>query len=228
MGISLDIPLLQCSRKRLGPVEANPFADPWLALTPVFLSETVTGTAPKQNTWVKTAWNDEGWRVLFYAEDTHVWATHTERDAPLYEEEVVEIFVDPSGFPGDPDSYFEIEVNPLNAVMDLVLRRNRSGFKKDFAWNCEGLETAITLLGNSTPDDAAKRETAGCLQPGWCAEFSIPFRSLNTGARQPEWRVNFYRIDRPQNAPRELSAWSPTGVGTFHQPGRFGVLQFVD
>ena len=92
--------------------------------------------------------------MLFHAEDTHAWATMTERDAPLYEEEVVEVFLDPVG---DLESYFEIEVNPLNTVLDLVLRKNRSGYVKDFAWQCEGLRTAVV-----------KREAA------WTTELAIP------------------------------------------------------
>jgi hypothetical protein len=52
----------------------------------------------------------------------------------------VELFLDPVG---DLESYFEIEVNPLNAVLDLVLRRTRSGYAKNFAWRCEGLRTAV-------------------------------------------------------------------------------------
>ena len=176
---------------------------------PQFLHDTVTGLAPKQATWFKTAWNQRELRVLFHAEDTDPWATFTQRDAPLYEEEVVEIFLDPAG---DQESYFEIEVNPLNAVCDLVLRKTRSGYRKDFAWNCEDIQTTVTK------------------QPGfWTAEISIPFASF--GPDLPvigkAWRANFFRIDRPQDAPRELSAWSPTGHANFHIQERFGFLDFV-
>ncbi len=99
--------------------------------------------------------------MLFHAEDTDAWATHTVHDAPLYEEEVVEIFLDPAG---DLESYFKIEVNPLNTVCDLVLRRNRSGWRKDFEWHCEALKTAV-----SKSDGA------------WTAEMAIPFASLGPG-----------------------------------------------
>jgi len=42
-----------------------------------------------------------------------------------------------------------------------------------------------------------------------------------------EWRVNFCRIDRPMDIPRELTAWSPTFLSTFHEPPRFGRVRFV-
>jgi hypothetical protein len=93
-----------------------------------------------------------------------------------------------------------------------VLRRNRSGYKKDFAWSCEGFRSFVTRSSS-----------------GWTAELSIPFRSL---AAEPPgmgvaWRANFLRIDRPLQRDRELSAWSPTLRPTFHAPERFGRLVFA-
>lgn len=190
-------------------VAANPDAEPWVEIEAHALRETVAGGAPQQATSVQAGWTADELRVLFHCEDTHIAATLTERDAPLWKEEVVEVFVDPVG---DLAAYFEIEVNPLNAVLDLVLRRNRSGYVSDTAWNCEGLRTAVQ-----------KTETT------WTAELAIPFRSLiaeppKVGA---QWRANFLRIDRPPGVPRELSAWSPTGRPFFHMPERFGVIEFV-
>ncbi len=213
-----ELPVAHCARVPLGEVRADPEAYPWTETAALPLREATLGGLPQQATWVKTAWNEEEWRVLFYAEDTHVWATHTQRDAPLYEEEVVEVFFDPSGAGNVPDSYFEIEVNPLNAVMDLVLRRTRSGLKKDFAWACEGLRTAVKRHGAAS----------GQLLPGWSAELAIPFASVGAIPRQSRWRVNFCRIDRPAGAPRELSAWSAPLSGTFHEPSRFGILEFAE
>ncbi len=168
------------------------------------------GQPPEQGTTVKSAWNDHEWRVLFEVTDDHVWATLTERGALLYQEEVVEVFVDPVG---DLECYFEIEVNPLNAVLELILRKNRSGYVKDMAWRCEGLRTGVQ-----------KTVT------GWCAELAIPFGSLT--ATSPcagdRWRANFCRIDRPPKVERELSAWSSPGRANFHTPERFGWIEFVD
>jgi hypothetical protein len=181
----------------------------WEAVELAFLKETVTGGEPRQSTWIKTAWTSGELLVLFHAADSRPWATMTQRDEPLYEEEVVEVFLDPVG---DLESYFEIEVNPLNAVCDLVLRRTQSGYRKCFAWNCEGLRTRARVDEKS-----------------WTAELAIPFASLGPGLPRPgePWRVNFCRIDRPASAPRELSAWSPTGRPLFHVPPRFGWLDFM-
>ena len=205
----MELPLLLCVRCDLGPLTADSGADFWRDVPAVALRETASGAVPQQRTTVRAVWGGEELRVLFHAEDTHPWATLTERDGPLWEEEVVEVLLDPVG---DLESYFEIEVNPLNAVLDLVLRRNRSGYVKDFAWRCEGLRTAVK-----------KTATA------WSAELAIPFRSLvvQPPAAGDCWRVNFCRIDRPPGVPRELSSWSPAGRANFHTPERFGRLQFT-
>lgn len=199
---------LRCPFKNPAPVSADPAAETWRDIEPVFLKENVEGGEPRQATWFKTAWNDKELRVLFHATDSDAWARHTAHDAPLYDEEVVEIFLDPVG---DLECYFEIEVNPLNAVCDLVLRRTRSGYRKDFGWHCEGLQTLVKKNADA-----------------WTAEISIPFKSL--GSVQPcegkPWRANFYRIDRPKNEQWELSAWSPTGEPRFHVQRKFGRIEF--
>jgi hypothetical protein len=172
------------------------------------LLENFTGLAARQGTRV-SVWRDAAnLRIRFDCEDSFPWATITRAKGPLYQEEVVEVFLDPFG---DLECYFEIEVNPLNAVLDLMLRRVGKGWRKEFAWKCEGLETA-----------AAKTAT------GWSASLSIPFKALVPAppAAGSVWRANFLRIDRPRNGPRELSAWSPTRRNTFHEPTLFGVLEF--
>ncbi len=206
---SAALPEACCAWADFGPLTADPQQAPWSALAPLGLRLNTTGGTPQQGTEVRVGRDLNCLRVLFVSVDSHPWATFTERDAPLYKEEVVEVFLDTVG---DGWGYFELEVNPNNAVLDLCMRRVRSGFRKDFSWRCEGLETVVRIF-----------------EGGWAAELSLPFASLTLGAPQAgeKWRVNFTRIDRPEGASRELSAWSPTGFEQFHMPDRFGVLVFV-
>ncbi|MBS0660724.1 MAG: carbohydrate-binding family 9-like protein [Verrucomicrobia bacterium] len=174
------------------------------------LAENLTGSTPRHGTSVAVRRTEETLEVEFACTGVRPWATLTERDAALWNEEVVEIFLDPVG---DGLSYFEIELNPLGTVCDLVLRRIASGWRRDFAWDCDGLKVAATQHAS-----------------GWDAALSVPLRSIALDLPQPGdvWRVNFYRIDRPggPHAPRELSAWSPTFAPSFHDPSRFGQLVF--
>jgi hypothetical protein len=204
------LPTIRCERRTFAKVAADPQAECWRGLHIYSLRDTVTDAAPRQATAVKIAWDAAELRVLFEMTDSHVWATQTKRDGPLWDEEVAEVFLDPVG---DLESYFEFEVNPLNTVLDLVARKNRSGYAKDFGWKCEGWRTAVS------------RSAAG-----WCAEMAFPFSSVAAAAPAAgaRWRINFYRIDRPVGVERELSAWSPTGRANFHTPERFGFLEFVN
>lgn len=203
------LPELLCRPRILRDLSADPAAEIWHGVEAHEFHLAADGRTPEQGTRVRCAWDADEWRVLFEVRDAHVWATLTDRGAMLYQEEVVEVFVDPVG---DLSNYFEIEINPLNAVLEVVMRRNRSGYLKDFAWRCEGLRTAT----QRTPD-------------GWCAELAIPFRSLIADPPQPgtKWRANFCRIDRPPNVERELTAWSAPGRANFHTPERFGMVEFV-
>jgi len=156
------------------------------------LRDNLSGASPRQATRVTLARDATHLRLRFGCEDTQPWATLTRRDSPLYQEEVV-------------------EVNPLNTVLDLMLRKIGKGWRKELAWSCNGLETSVSR-------DAA----------GWSAALAIPFAALAPRPPAPGdvWRANFLRIDRPAGAPRELSAWSPTCRNTFHEPARFGFVEF--
>jgi hypothetical protein len=207
------IPRVRCPRRQLGELCADAGQAPWRDLEPIRLADAVTGAVPSQGTEVRVAWDSSEWRILFHAADADAWATLTERDASLYEEETVEVFFDPVG---DLESYFEIEVNPLGAVLDLVFRKSRSGYKGDRAWDCEGLRALVRKDATS-----------------WTAEIAVPFASVTNRIPEPGalWRVNFCRIDRPSrdgSLPRELTAWSPPGRANFHTQERFGVVEFSE
>lgn len=211
--MSAELPRLVCTRRNFGALTADVASPPWRDLAPVSLHDAVTGVSPAQGTEVRTAWGGGEWRILFRCADADAWATLTERDAPLYEEETVEVFFDPAG---DLEGYFEIEVNPLGAVLDIVFRRSRSGYKGDRDWNCEGLRTHV-------------RRGEG----NWTVELAVPFAAVTNVSPSPgcEWRVNFCRIDRPSrdgSLPRELTAWSPPGRANFHTQERFGTVVFTE
>ncbi len=207
--IAPTLPRIICTIRELPDLTAHAGSDFWKTIQPSSLSEAIGGGEPDQPTALHLACDARELRVLFHSTDRDPWATLTERDGPLYKEEVVEVFLDPVG---DLECYFEIEVNPLNAVLDLVLRRTRSGYAKSLAWRCDGLRTRVTF------------GTAA-----WTTELAIPFSSLIAGpppAPGDTWRANFCRIDRPRTGPRVLSAWSPPRRPTFHTPERFGVVEF--
>ena len=68
----------------------------------------------------RALWNAAGLYVRFDATDTNPWHTMTERDDPIWEEEVVEIFLD---LDRSGTNYAEVEINPNNVVTDLRMVR---------------------------------------------------------------------------------------------------------
>lgn len=175
------------------------------------------GLPPRQPTRLTLSNDGHAMHVRFDCLDVDFWSTFTCRDEPLWQEEVVEVFLAPGE--GDPRRYVEIEVSPAGVVFDAVIS-NPTGLRRDLvadtAWDCPGLEAA-----------------AGSSATGWWASLAIPWRSVLAALGAPEepmpatWRANFYRIDRPRDgSPPEFSAASPTLVtpADFHRPERFGRL----
>ena len=203
-----SVPETVCGRGDFGDPLADQHLEPWRRVSSLNLVLNNGSGTPEQGTEVRIGHDGHSFRVLFVCEDLAPWATLTQRGAPLYTEEVVEVFLDVAG---DGLAYYELELNPNNAVLDVFVRRVRNGFRKDFRWRCEGLRTAVRLIAG-----------------GWAGEFAIPFESVCAKPPQPgvRWRANFTRIDRPKDRPRELSSWSPTGLDQFHIPERFGTVLF--
>ena len=190
------------------PRRLSPGWDHVPPLPPLVLTE--TGGPPLQATMVRLAWDEEALHVRFDCEDRDAWGTFQKRDEPLWQEEVVEVFLAPGE--EDPIDYAEFEVSPLGVVFDARIHNPtplRKDMTADVAWDCPGLRW---LAGRGT----ARQD--------WWAELSIPWPA---GGRPRLWRANFYRVERPRDGEVEYSAWSPTLVrpADFHKPARFGVLE---
>jgi hypothetical protein len=182
--------------------------DRLVGLSPVRLSDARTGEAPRLATAVRVGLRAAALCIRFDGRDAGVVATLRERDAPLWKEDVFEVFLaaeDP------PRRYFEFEVNPLGAIFDARVESPelaRASMRVDGSWDCAGLSARVTLR----PDR-------------WSALLTIPLEPLFGPAAPGRLRANFYRIDRGDED--EYSAWSPTFAepADFHVPERFGVLR---
>ncbi len=81
--MSIDLPRLSCSRQDPASAAAE------------HLRDNMTGEAAAQGTAVRSSWDADEWHIAFQCDDANPWATITERDGPLWTEEVVEVFFDP-------------------------------------------------------------------------------------------------------------------------------------
>ena len=211
----------RCRYIKVPPIVDGVLDDPaWQQADAIRLVRNQDGAVPRFETTARLLWDEAYLYVGFACEDTRIYATMTERDAELWHQEVVEVFVDPNG---DQIGYVEIEVSPLNTLLDLyVLNRPPQPFRGMFDWDSVGLRSAVRVDGD--PHDP------GSTDRGWQVEMAIPWGDFATAPHQPPqagdvWRVNLYRIDQFEGQ-EELYAWSPTLCETFHVPGRFGEVVF--
>ncbi|MBM3279172.1 MAG: carbohydrate-binding family 9-like protein [Candidatus Handelsmanbacteria bacterium] len=204
-------------------------------------------------TRAKMLWDDQQLYFAFVCQDPDMWTFLTEEDAAFWDEEVVEVFIDPDG---DAKNYLELEINPENAKVDLVVRTLKPEWDSDFAWDIKGLQSAVAVYG--TINDASD------VDQGWTVEFAIPYSAMagtiTGGGAAPnvgdQWRLNLYRIERKAgralrsriveleqglakgalldslkgqyNEETEYTAWSETYQRGFHDPSRFGFVKFEE
>src|SRR5687768_13408888 len=91
--------------------------DPWAPprnCEVVRLRVSADGRAPRLATTVSPWYDGDYLNIVFSAADDHVVATMTGRDEPIYNEDVVEVFIAPD----ETAIYYEIEVSPLGTTLD--------------------------------------------------------------------------------------------------------------
>lgn len=199
--------------------------------------------APEFETKVKMLWDSDYFYVAAEIQEPHIWATLHQRDTVVFYDDDFEIFIDPDG---DTHNYYEIEINALNTVWDLLLLRP---YREDQepkvldAWDIKGLKSAISIVGSlNDPSDTDQY---------WSLELAIPWTDLEemaSNGKRPQdgdqWRINFSRVDwqmevadgkyrKQKNTDGKVIAernwvWSPQGYVAMHQPETWGYVQFSD
>lgn len=194
----------------------DPFAWDWTlfpAITPFILAD---GSGPAlQQTAARLGCDADCLYVRFDCEDRDIWGTYRERDEPIYDEEVVELFISPGA--ATPAEYFEFEISPDGVFFDARisnLDEDRATLRVDLAWNADARWW-------TRREDHAGR---------WTAILALPWRCLTSEPLPSVWRANLFRIERPRDGEPEFSCWSPTFTtpADFHKPSRFGYLMLAE
>ena len=179
-------------------------------------------------------WDDRYFYIGAEMEEPHVWATLTQHDSVIFQDNDFELFIDPDG---DNLNYAEFEINALNTGWDLLLPKPyKDGGKADNSWEIPGLKTAVHVDGTlNDPRDADR---------GWTVEIALPWEVLGKLSPMPapphngdQWRVNFSRVEwqheivagryrKVPQRPENNWVWSPQGVINMHRPETWGYVQF--
>jgi eukaryotic-like serine/threonine-protein kinase len=191
---------------------------------------------PRHKTRMKMLWDDAYLYIGAELDEPQVQASFTKRDSYIFHEDNdFEVFIDPDS---DNHNYAELEMNALNTVWDLRLKKPyRDRAKGEDAWDLPGVKTAVHIDGTiNNPRDIDK---------GWTLEVAIPWEiahALNGASAQPpgdgdQWRINFSRVQwrydvvegkyvRRKDRREDNWVWSPQWAVDMHRPERWGYVQF--
>ena len=170
----------------------------------------------KEQTAARLLWDDANLYISFAADDEHISAVHTQRDAPVSQDDCVEAFIMPDTT--HIRHYYNFEVNVIGTILDRFQLSEPTG-----AYTAE-LSAATQIDGTLNDESDEDR--------GFVTEIAIPFTSfVDTAPNVPPipgdtWRLNLYRIGGKVNP--QYSQWSNTGTPQprYHVPERFGFVHF--
>jgi hypothetical protein len=188
---------------------------------------------PKFQTRMKMLWDDEYFYIGAWLEEPCVWATLTEHDSVIFQDNDFEVFIDPDG---DALRYFEFEVNAFGTTWDLYLAKPyRDGGDADNSWETDA---KVAVYVNGTINDPST------VDRGWGVEIAFPWSCFAENAGMPcppnpgdTWKINFSRVQwqistadgkvtKVPNTPEDNWVWSPQGVIDMHQPEHWGTVTF--
>ncbi len=178
----------------------------------------VTGARAWFDTRVAILWDDDCLYFGFNAQETDVWATLTERDSKIYEDNDLEVFI------AGQDTYYEFEINALNTIYEVfwiwkdIFKPGHPLFGRPefnpaahptleisgigghvhprgerwgfLDWDFPGLRHAVHV-------DGVLNRRAGA-DMGWSAEIAFPWRGLELladGRSLPPRDGDVWRID---------------------------------
>lgn len=190
----------------------------------------VYGTPTHLDTRAAVLWDDQFLYVGYWIEEPKVRATLTERDAPIYQDNDVELFI------AGPDGYYEFEINAYATIYEVLFfwemeferngystmpefDRSRPGAKPFngvgykshprgrrigfWNWDYPGLKKAVHIRGTLN-DDKDRDE-------GWTVELALPWSGLEILARGSgnelppndgdTWRMDFSRFNTYKDSP---------------------------
>ena len=197
----------------------------------------VSGAETLYDTRAALIWDDQFLYVGYWIEEPNVRAILTERDAPIYQDNDVELFI------AGKDSYYEFEINALGTIYEVFFiweeAYTRAGFDSiaDFQypqsnskifhgvgykphprgprigfwdWDFPGLQHAVRIDGTINDDRDVDR--------GWQVELAIPWKGmymLNIGdgrSLPPKvndtWRMDFSRFNQYKGSSKDSGGWA--------------------
>jgi len=183
-----------------------------------------TTNPARSRTEAMMLWDNQHLYVQAVAADADLRGKFKQRTDPLWEEDVVELFLKPRD---DRPGYYEFEVNPIGTVMALKIdeRKDKKSLKERSAWET-GIACAVQAIG--TVNDSSDTDQF------YRVIMAIPWKNLaHIGGKPPKagetWKFTFARYDYSKLYKRaEESNSAHMTTDDWHRYEQYSTLRFGD
>ncbi len=171
-------------------------------------------------TKAKALYSDTGIYFLFYCEDHKITATMEQDFLDLWNEDVIEIFLQPNQ---KIPAYFEYELSPLNYELPITIFNENGQLNSWIPFHAEEDRKTSHLVSVQGGEQKSQASISS-----WTSELFIPFVLLKPildsfPVSGTKWRGNLNRIDYDHG--ETLWSWQKNS-GDFHEYKQFGIFEF--
>jgi hypothetical protein len=157
---SLRPPVYICLRRKVDSADG--------AYEPMPLDGCVDKEAWAHVPWFKMMYDDDSLYAAAELVEPKIWGTITGKNSTMYHENDFEVFLDPDG---SRHHYYELELNCLNTIWELLLHRPyKDGYSIDNPFNLVSLRSAVFVDGRTNSPETE------CVR--WCVEMSWSLAEL--------------------------------------------------
>ena len=188
-----------------------------------FVSPSGERLQPNQLTQARVIWDAQNLYVAMSGVDDDIYNDQSGRDATLWKQDAMEIYLDPGA---DGKDYVEIQISPTGEIFDAHFTARRTP-----KWEDAAKALTINMTAKVAAEGSVNARGDGVTDKRWSIEVAIPWADLPGISGPPRagetWGLNFYRIDvKSPTRAGWMSAWAPAG-GDFHNTDAFGKVSFV-
>jgi len=133
---------------------------------------------------------------------TVLTAQATDRDSPVWKDDCIEVFLDPTP---ETIDYYQFVFNSRGAIFDQICNFKNQSKKNNLAWNIKGIKVGT----NTTKSE-------------WILELAFPYEGLGVKGI-PEGESWLFNICETRIG---VGAYSICALHTYHEREKFGVLLF--
>ncbi len=171
-------------------------------------------------TKAKLLYSETGIYVLFSCEDKKLTATMQSDFLDLWNEDVVEIFLQPDEH---KPAYLEYEISPLGYELPIIIYNEKGKLNswQPFHYDADRRTRHATAVQGG-------EKKSNSVVKSWTAEIYIPYKLMKPvldklPSSGTHWKGNFFRVDYDNE--KIHWSWQLTN-GNFHEYDKFGSFQF--